>query len=208
MIAIGEHRPTPPRDPVHRPRESGADCLHTAPERVAIARLDDQVRVVPLQRVVHEPKSLAITPDGEGPFDLVNDSDSTQRRNVGAHAQRDVRGQWRTEVLTPCVLDGTLGLSTGALTSTNDRRAILTRRSPGTCTMRTQVAAAFGPWHEQRWHDTKQRQLRPPRRPGEWRADLDPAKFISVRRGRGRAGAPPPLVRRRIRACADFPRRC
>jgi hypothetical protein len=59
MIAIGEHRTAPAPDPVHRAREPRADGLHAASERVAVARLHDEMSVVALERVVHQPELRA-----------------------------------------------------------------------------------------------------------------------------------------------------
>jgi len=99
MVPIGQDRPAAPRNPIHGAREPRRDRLHAAPERVAIARLDDQMRVVPLQRVVHEPEPLAGAATRERPLDLMDDGHGAQRWNVGTHAQCHVRRQRRSEVL-------------------------------------------------------------------------------------------------------------
>ena len=53
MIAVGEHPSCPFADTVHRAREPRTDRYHAAAERVTILRLHDEMRVIPLQRVVH-----------------------------------------------------------------------------------------------------------------------------------------------------------
>lgn len=78
MIPLGEHRTAPLRDAVHRARESRPDGFHAAPESVAIASFDDQMRVVGLERVVDEPKALPGATAGERPFDLVHDAHAPQ----------------------------------------------------------------------------------------------------------------------------------
>ena len=55
----------------------------------------DQVRVVALQRVVHEPKLAALAAAREGPLDLPHQPHRAQRRNVLADLQRDVTRQAR-----------------------------------------------------------------------------------------------------------------
>jgi hypothetical protein len=49
VIAIGEDGARTARDAVHRPRKAGAYRFHSASERVAILRLDNQVRMIVLQ---------------------------------------------------------------------------------------------------------------------------------------------------------------
>jgi len=73
MIPIGEDA-TPATDgTIHSTGEPSTDRHHAAPESLTIVRLDDQVRVVALQRVVHEPKSGAGAAAGEAPLDLTDD---------------------------------------------------------------------------------------------------------------------------------------
>ena len=61
--------------------------------------VDDEVRMVPLQRVVHEPEVRAAAAFGEGPLDLADDSGLAQRWQIGAQSQRHVRRQRRSERL-------------------------------------------------------------------------------------------------------------
>ncbi len=93
MIAIGEHAPAPLRDAIDRPREPRADRHHAAPEGVAVVRLDDEMGMVALQRVVHEPKVGTRAAGGEGPLDLTDDAEGAERREIGPEAERDVGGQ-------------------------------------------------------------------------------------------------------------------
>lgn len=67
MVAIGDHPPLrPPHHPVHRERQPRPNRHHPAPERMLILRFDDQVGVIPEQRVVHEPKLGAVASGGKG----------------------------------------------------------------------------------------------------------------------------------------------
>ncbi len=73
MVAIGKHAPFASRDPIHRPRQPRTDRFHAAAERDGILRLDDQVCVIPLQRVVHESKAGSYATVGKRPFDFSHD---------------------------------------------------------------------------------------------------------------------------------------
>jgi hypothetical protein len=75
MVPTREHTPRAARDSIHGTREPHADRLHPAPERVAILRLDDQMRMVAEQRIVHKAKIAAIAADREGTLELPHDSD-------------------------------------------------------------------------------------------------------------------------------------
>ena len=59
MVTIGEDTSGTPRETVDRAREASTDSHHSASERVLITSLDDQMCVVPLQRVVHQPRICA-----------------------------------------------------------------------------------------------------------------------------------------------------
>ena len=65
VIAAIEHRPAAPADAVHGAREAGADALHAARERLLALRLDDQVRVVALERVVRDAEAAALARLGQ-----------------------------------------------------------------------------------------------------------------------------------------------
>ena len=68
VISLEEHRPGAPQRPVHRAREPRRKRHHPAPERIAIVGLDDQVRVIVLDRVVDEPEiRRARRPSGTTP---------------------------------------------------------------------------------------------------------------------------------------------
>ena len=48
VIPICEDRTPRPEDPIHGPRESGAERLHSPPKSMAVRRFDDQVGVIAL----------------------------------------------------------------------------------------------------------------------------------------------------------------
>lgn len=62
MVAIGKHPTASSRDSVDRTCEARSDGFHTAPKCIAITSLDDQMRVVALKRVMHEPELRALAP--------------------------------------------------------------------------------------------------------------------------------------------------
>jgi hypothetical protein len=66
VISVG-HDPTllPPHHPIHRECQPRRDRHHPSPERVLIARFDDEVSVIAEQRIVHEPKLGTIASTSE-----------------------------------------------------------------------------------------------------------------------------------------------
>ena len=90
VIPIREHLPGAPERAVHREREERRDRLHPAPERLHALRLDDQVRVIVLDRVVDEPHLLPHAAAPKRGLDLPRDVGIAQRGKPRNHAQRDV----------------------------------------------------------------------------------------------------------------------
>jgi hypothetical protein len=90
VVAIGEHRSRASEDAVHGPREPRTDRLHPASECILVVGFHDQMRVIPLERVMHEPKILAIAPDGKAALDLSNQSDGAQRSDPRSRFERYV----------------------------------------------------------------------------------------------------------------------
>src|SRR5437899_2989043 len=81
------------RDTVHRPRHACADGFHSAPESLAVRRLDNEMGVISLQRIVREAKPGPRTARGEAALELAHDPDCTQRWQIGTQSQRNVRRQ-------------------------------------------------------------------------------------------------------------------
>jgi hypothetical protein len=100
VVAVGEDGTGASRDAIYRARNARADGFHAAAEHVAIARLDDEMRVISLQGIVHETKAGTRACDSEAPLELVYDCCGAERRHVGAHPQGDVCRQRRSEVCT------------------------------------------------------------------------------------------------------------
>src|SRR5215470_6250353 len=93
MVAIREHRTRAAGDAVHCPCDPCPERHHAASECVAVARLDDQMRVVALQRVVDESKARSRAGGCEAHLELMYDMSRTQRREVPQESQRHVRRQ-------------------------------------------------------------------------------------------------------------------
>jgi hypothetical protein len=49
VVPIGKHPARPVRHPIHRARQAGSDRHHATAERFTVLRLDDEVRVIPLE---------------------------------------------------------------------------------------------------------------------------------------------------------------
>jgi hypothetical protein len=94
VIAFGEHRARTPCNAIHRARQAGADRLHAATERVPIVRLHEQVRMIALQRVVHQAKAGSYAATTECALDLPHDGNHSERWYVLVDAHRDVRREW------------------------------------------------------------------------------------------------------------------
>ena len=98
VVAVGEHAPGPPCDAIHGPREPRADGGHAAAERAAIVRLDDEVRVIALERVVDEAEARTLAAVGEAPLDLAHDRHGAERRQAGTEAKGHVGRQGSSEI--------------------------------------------------------------------------------------------------------------
>jgi hypothetical protein len=72
VIAICEYAAAPPEDSIEGSCEPRRDRHHSLRHRTCIARLHQQVRVVLLQRVVHQPKASAIAACTERALDLLH----------------------------------------------------------------------------------------------------------------------------------------
>jgi hypothetical protein len=97
VVAIREHPTRPTEHSVHGSSEPRADRLHPAPESLSALRLDDEVGVIALQRVVHEPKVPALARSRERSLHLAHQLHGPQRRNVGPDLDRHVRRQQTAE---------------------------------------------------------------------------------------------------------------
>ena len=62
VITIGKQPASPPERALHRPDHPPAERFHPPTERMPIFRLDDEVGVIPQERIVHEPKLPPVAP--------------------------------------------------------------------------------------------------------------------------------------------------
>jgi hypothetical protein len=54
VIAIAQHGAVRSEDAIHNAREPGTECLHAAAEFIGSRRLDHEVRVIGLDRVLDD----------------------------------------------------------------------------------------------------------------------------------------------------------
>ena len=97
VIAIDEHRTTKTEDPVHGAREARSDGLHPRCEVLAARRLHDQMRVIGLDRVVHDSEAPALARGVHASLELTDESHVAQRRKPGARLQRHMARESRSE---------------------------------------------------------------------------------------------------------------
>jgi len=90
VISPGEHGASPCENSIDGSCEAGRQGLHTAPERLAATRLDDEVSVVALDRVVDDPKRSPLAGRGERLFDLPEDALRPEGRQALLNLQRHV----------------------------------------------------------------------------------------------------------------------
>ncbi len=92
VIPVLQDRSRAREHAIHCTRETRAQCIHPAPQRVRILRLHQQVDVIRLDRVVREPEVPPITGLRPGPFELSYELHGSQGRHTIAHLQGDVAG--------------------------------------------------------------------------------------------------------------------
>jgi len=98
VVAPVENRSNAPEDAVHRTREPRTDRLHPACERVPGIRLDDEVCVIALERVMEHAKIAPLARAAEASVELAHQPDRAKIRNVAANAQRHVSGAGSAEL--------------------------------------------------------------------------------------------------------------
>jgi hypothetical protein len=70
VIAVGEHGPGASENAIHGACDARADGLHAASERALVIRFDDQMDVIPLDRIMDEAERFAFAPLSEGTFEF------------------------------------------------------------------------------------------------------------------------------------------
>ena len=130
---------------VHGERDSRADGLHPPPERDVILRFDDQVQVVSLDRVVHEPKARPGATGGKALTQCCNEAIRAERRQTSPDPHSDERRHCAAEPFAADVMyDRSLrGLATRKLawaTSTSPLTILEERNLPGDSTHNNRIA--------------------------------------------------------------------
>lgn len=91
VVAVAQHRTAARERRVHDAREARAERLHTASEPLGVVCLDEEVRVVRLERVVHDAETAAIAKRDEGSLEGAQNAAWPQRGQPGSDLQRDER---------------------------------------------------------------------------------------------------------------------
>ena len=90
MEPVREHRPPPPEHAPHGMRDADRHRLHPAREDARVLRLDDQVQVIALDRVVHDPEPGPAAQRPKGLLDASYEPRLPEPRHPAPHAQRHV----------------------------------------------------------------------------------------------------------------------
>src|SRR5205807_1721886 len=96
VIALGEHLAMPLHHAIEPTRHAHAEPAHPACQRAGVLRLDEQVHMVPLHRVVHQLEAVAT----RAPECLVQLREAAPRAQVPhalLHAPRDVHRKPRLQ---------------------------------------------------------------------------------------------------------------
>jgi hypothetical protein len=88
VVPIYQHGTSTPEGAIHSSCQTRAKSLHTAPQRRRSVCLDDQVRVIGLQRIVHESEPASLTCSCETRLDFANEADPSQGRRSGHDPER------------------------------------------------------------------------------------------------------------------------
>jgi len=91
MIAIDQDRPATMEDAVDRPCQPRADGRHAARQCRAMRGFDDEMDVVRLKRVVHDPERPALAGASNVLLELTDHLHGSKRGDVGPHAKRHMR---------------------------------------------------------------------------------------------------------------------
>ena len=91
VVTAIQNGPSAAKHAIDGPRKPRPDRLHPPPERLLPRRLHDQVHVIPLHRVVHDPELPPLTPLSQGPPQLLHEPLAAKHRHIGPHTQGHVR---------------------------------------------------------------------------------------------------------------------
>jgi hypothetical protein len=74
VVAVAKHRSSPTEHPIHGSSDPGADRLHARRKVLAAHRLDDEVSVIGLNRVVRHPKAASLAGVSKAAFKLAHEA--------------------------------------------------------------------------------------------------------------------------------------
>ena len=97
VAAVGEDCAYPSKDAIDGSSEACRERFEAAGEVLFAGRLDDQVDVVALDRVVNESEAAAVADFAPAPLELADEPSRSQGRDVLSYFQRDVTWMTRSE---------------------------------------------------------------------------------------------------------------
>ena len=97
VVAVRENATASVEYPVHRSRQARRDGFHPGRQVPLAHGFCDQVHVIVLDRVMHQPEAPAVARFGEAALQLSHQPDRAQRGQVALHFQRHVAGKPRRE---------------------------------------------------------------------------------------------------------------
>jgi len=90
---------------VHEPREARSECLHAASELRRAASLDQEMRVIRLERVLDDGEAVARSQTVERSLERMDEAPASKRREAFADLQRDERGMRSRDRRTASMAD-------------------------------------------------------------------------------------------------------
>ncbi len=97
MVSIQEYLSRTGSQPVQGLRKAYRQALDGAREDDWIIDFDDQVQMIPLDRVVHDPHSGAVLDLAQCLLDGSHSTEGTEKAYAGQEAERDVHGMPRSK---------------------------------------------------------------------------------------------------------------
>ncbi len=105
VIAAVENFPLALEEPVRKLADSSANALHSAGDRVVGLRLDQQMHVIALDRVVHDTEAVADAGFAQGGTEPSHEPRLTERRYIASQADRHMHRHTRDDALALPVHD-------------------------------------------------------------------------------------------------------
>ena len=101
VVSIRQDRAAAPEDPMHRTRQARTDRLHASAQGSRVVSLDDQVRVIALERVVHQPEVAPVAALRERTLELADELCGPERGDTRSHLQGDMTRETRSDFRSP-----------------------------------------------------------------------------------------------------------